>query len=613
MNRVLLINMPFAAVESPSLALGLLKSKLVSEGIPCDVEYLNIRFAEMIGMENYNFIVMAPAYFAGERVFAHALFGNNIPDDSQYYAFIKNTSPPDTPQRLHRIKSQVMPFLDHCLRDIPWHRYEIIGFSSLFEQNLAALALANMVKRYYPEKIIVFGGPNWEGIMGKTLHRCFPFVDFVCSGEADRTFPELIKRLTYRHPVEDLAGIVYRGNGRSVYTGSAPFLMDLDSLPLPDYDDYFRTLRSGSLSWVPPYLLFETSRGCWWGEKSQCMFCGLNGEEIKFRSKSAPRIIDEILYLIGRYNVGHLRAVDNALSLHHFKDLLPELARMKLKARFTFEIRANIKKHQVKMLADAGISIVQAGVENLSTHILKLMRKGTTSLMNIQVLKWSKQYGVYADWNIIFGFPGEKSGDYGRCLELANILTHLSPPTGFSQIRMDRFSPNYNRAGELGFANLRPMVSYRYIYPFDTATLMDLVYYFDFDYREKIDDGGFYRPLEQAVWRWKGKQDQLYVRKEVDGVFIYDTRPAATCGKIALSGVPLDIYEYCDKIRSLKQIRSWLRESGKGDLDTGLVKTILDEFIGRHLMVTEDDRYLSLAVITYRPEIEAKEDAGTFP
>lgn len=40
---------------------------------------------------------------------------------------------------------------------------------------------------------IVFGGGNWEDEMGLELHRWFPFVDNVCPGEADESFPALVR------------------------------------------------------------------------------------------------------------------------------------------------------------------------------------------------------------------------------------------------------------------------------------------------------------------------------------------------------------------------------------------------------------------------------------
>jgi magnesium-protoporphyrin IX monomethyl ester (oxidative) cyclase len=61
-------------------------------------------------------------------------------------------------------------------------------------------------------------------------------------------------------------------------------------------------------------LLLETSRGCWWGAKQHCTFCGLNGGAMAFRSKSAERVVEEIRYLRDRYGVESLSVVDNILT-----------------------------------------------------------------------------------------------------------------------------------------------------------------------------------------------------------------------------------------------------------------------------------------------------------
>ena len=52
---------------------------------------------------------------------------------------------------------------------------------------------------------------------------------------------------------------------------------DLDKLPYPDYDDYVLTQKQLNLVFPgDPALHIEGSRGCWWGQKHQCTFCGLN-------------------------------------------------------------------------------------------------------------------------------------------------------------------------------------------------------------------------------------------------------------------------------------------------------------------------------------------------
>lgn len=600
MKRVLLINMPFVTIAFPPIALGLFKSRFQKEGIPCHVEHLNILLAEMVGWENYNSIIEMSGIFAGEQMFSRVLFGNSIPDDTTYYADILSQAGSAFHDRLVQMKSQVIPFLSHCLEHIPWHSYDVIGFTCLFEQNIPSLTMAYQIKKYFPDKIIVFGGSNCEDIMGLTLHKHFNCIDYLFTGEADDTFPELVKRLSRGDSVHDIPGLVYREHGKSIDTGDSTKTHDMDTLPYPDYDDYFKRLSNNHLSrHFQPFLLFETSRGCWWGEKVKCTFCGLSGKNITFRSKSAARIIDEVSYLSQRYyQIEFIQVVDNVLNHSYFDDVLPEIAKMNMNAKFYFEIRPTLEKEQVKMLADAGSTILQAGIENLSLHILKLMRKGTTPLHNIRLLKWCKQYGVNVGWNIIYGFPGEVSQDYAKILELSQLIIHLHPPSCVGPFRMDRFSRTFDNADELGLINIRPEKTYKYIYPFDNEILFDLVYHFDYDYQKPIDDGGYHLLLENHMKLWKNYQFQCYSQRFNDKLVIFDNRPLATAKQMFLYDIQRYIYEYCDDMRSIRQIKTWLKNNNNQDLDEDQIKIILDEFIEKKLMVKEKNLYLSLAIMT---------------
>ncbi len=605
MSGVLLVNMPFAGVDSPSLALGLFKSSLRRQGIRCDVEHLNFTFAEMVGYENYELVLRLPVVMGGEQLFARQVFGSWLPSDSEYYReiVVAQKVGPETPGRMEQIRSFVPRFLQLCLESIPWQSYDIIGFTSLFEQNMASLSLARLVKQRYPEKIIVMGGANCEGVMGQTMLRSFPFLDYVCAGEADECFPELVKRLEYHHPVRGLRGVAQREQGNVAWAGNAHLMEDLDSLPMPDYDEYFERLgRSPLRFFIRPSILMESARGCWWGDKSQCTFCGLNGTTMRFRTKSIARTLDEIAFLLGRYQVGIVRFVDNILGPNYFRDLLPEIASRGLKANYICEVKSNLKKHQIKALADAGVT-VQAGIENLSTHVLGLMAKGSNSLMNVQTLKWCKQLGVIADWNLIYGFPGETAEDYEQNLRLARLMTHLDPPTGCGPIRLDRFSPNFDCAEEMGLTNVRPAELYKYIYPFEPRTLSDLVYYFDFEYKQEIDQGGLVPAIEDTVRYWKSRSDVLEVARVADKLVIRDTRPVARWREMTVTGIAARIYEYCDRAQPISRIVEVMRDFDPGMTEQQLAG-ILDEFCEQSLMVKEGNRYLSLGVLTYTTEFE---------
>ena len=76
----------------------------------------------------------------------------------------------------------------------------------------------------------------------------------------------------------------------------------MDALPYPDFDDYFARHAASPLEEeIEALLFFETSRGCWWGEKHHCKFCGLNGSRLAYRSKYPRRAVDELVYLHRRH------------------------------------------------------------------------------------------------------------------------------------------------------------------------------------------------------------------------------------------------------------------------------------------------------------------------
>ena len=116
-----------------------------------------------------------------------------------------------------------------------------------------------------------------------------------------------------------IPGIVYRANGAPVTTGQALLMRDMDALPIPDFRDYFADLELSTVAaLVQPLLLMETARGCWWGAKSHCTFCGLNGGSMAFRSKSAVRALEELAYLVDQWQIDAVEVVDNIPDMKYF-------------------------------------------------------------------------------------------------------------------------------------------------------------------------------------------------------------------------------------------------------------------------------------------------------
>src|SRR5205807_4869208 len=221
----------------------------------------------------------------------------------------------------------------------------------------ASLALLKRIRELSPDTVLLMGGANCEGEMGVETLRNFPWVDCVVSGEADAIFPDLSRALLKHGRHADPSALPYGAISQRYLRNTFPILSqsssqpprsmirDLDSIPVPDYDEYFRALKASTLSnMIEPGLLAESSRGCWWGEKFHCTFCGLNGDGMKYRSKSPERVLAELSELKHRYGIGGIQFVDNILDMSFFKTVLPKLAAADEKYSLFYETKANLKR-----------------------------------------------------------------------------------------------------------------------------------------------------------------------------------------------------------------------------------------------------------------------------
>ena len=171
----------------------------------------------------------------------------------------------------------------------------------------------------------------------------------------------------------------------------------MDEVPTPTYEEFFKRLERSPLRaelWPEVAILFESSRGCWWGAKSHCTFCGLNGSLMPFQKKPPARVVDEILGFAAQYKILDFVAVDDIIDLGHIRDLLPQLSAARCDLEIFYETKANLKKDQLRTFYSSGVHAIQPGIESLSTPILRLMRKGVTALQNIRLLKWCAEIGI---------------------------------------------------------------------------------------------------------------------------------------------------------------------------------------------------------------------------
>ena len=576
---VVLVNMPFADVQRPSIALGLLQAALAGTGIQSEVVYGNFGFAETIGLVYYRAMQSTPTdNLLGEWCFAGNLFPDDAEKDEEYLNLTLEVRCNGFPAELEKrkelmrwVRSKSAGYVNRLAEAIVARGPRIVGCSSVFQQHCASLALLKRIRELSPQTVLLMGGANCEGEMGVETLRAFPWVDCVVSGEADAMFADLCRVLLERgravSPTALPDGAISQAHLRNVFpilrAGGAQvprtLIRDMDALPTPNYDDYFEALKASTLTnLVQPELLAESSRGCWWGEKSHCTFCGLNGVGMKYRSKSPDRVVAELSELYQRYGIRSIQFVDNILDMSFFKTVLPKLAAAADKYDIFYETKSNLKREQVELLAQAGVRWIQPGIESLNDDVLALIGKGNSALMNLQLLKWSSEFGVDAAWNILCGLPGESDSWHSEMARWLPAIFHLQPPSGVIRVRYDRFSPYHMRPHDFGL-NLEPSRAYSYVYPLPKESLMRLAYSFEDSgqhghVHRGIPEGPGQEELHEVVRQWNDiwRNSRPVLRAYDDGrrLQFVDTRPCATQRNWTVGEMEAEVYRLCDSAQT---------------------------------------------------------------
>ena len=540
--RIALVSMPWARVSSPALAVGLLKAILIRAGHEVDACYANLLLAQHLGPQRYRGIVNGGGLnhgLLGEWLFTRAAFGSDALDvdafvDAHPEAVTAVAEDRDSLRALHE---HVLPqFIADLVDDRDWSDYDLIGFSSSFEQNVASLALARAIKERHPQVPIVFGGANVDGEMGPAYLRAIDWVDITVSGEADAAILGLVSAVMRNEPPANVPGVWYRSADEVISGPPATLTRQLDDLPTPDYAEYFALLeRFGSehlLSGRQRRLTFESSRGCWWGAKHHCTFCGLNALGMAYRSKSPTRVVDELTELAERHEVLVFEGADNIIDHASMSDLCDRLGESAVDWDLFYEVKANLTRAQLQMMAQAGIRTIQPGIESLSTNVLKLMRKGSTQLVNVRVLKWARAERMRVIWTILAGFPGETDEDYLRQARLIPLLHHLQPPDGVARLLLERFSPYFDEPGH-GFRDVQPLSAYRAAYPVATLDHAAIAYAFDYEAAPVAAPGAVGAVREavrtwQQSWATSGLMPQLRGLRGPGWIRVLDTRSGQT-------------------------------------------------------------------------------------
>jgi len=651
---VRLISMPFGPLHFPSIALAQITSAIheqFGEQVEIHQHYLVHDFGELMGQEKYNSVCQSehsddPNY--GDWIFSQAAFPEMPDTTEEYFQLIPSSY--RSSYRAHYDK-HILPFrasipdiLETLIDRHQLDQADVIGFTSMFAQTVASIAMAKALKRRNPNLFQCMGGANCEFPMGVEFVHHMDCFNAIFSGPGLVSFCAVLKCLLNEdmESIHQINGVFTRKNSATV----AHFINEVaasqltsallpsgikqigDERPVSDYleldydqflDDYDAKF---SRDIEQPFIVFETSRGCWWGEKAHCTFCGLNGLSMAYRAMDSDAAIEFLHKLMQRYagKVEHFECVDNIMPHHYPREVFPFLNPPD-NVSFYWEVKANLKEADLQSLAQAHIWEIQPGIEAFNTGTLNLMKKGATAFTNIGLLRDASMYNIDVLYYLLMGFPAEPESVFEKYYADFPRLFHLRPPVALVPLQFHRFSPYYDQAESFGLT-LAPKEFYGLSYPLEDKILRNLAYYFrntieqsdDIDPNismpentqvlpislDKTYSAGLRRwwpPLNSGWKEWQARKDgsdgllpaALYFRGGDQTRKVVDTR-SGRFKRYKLTVLDYQILRYLEKARREDNIFKAFSSHDQGEVKAS-IERLYDEY---QLVFKEGDQLMSL-------------------
>jgi ribosomal peptide maturation radical SAM protein 1 len=607
LQQVALISAPWPLFSRPSIQIGTLKTYLKRQfpELKVDAHHFYLEVAEALGYRRYQAI--SERTWLAETVYAALLY----PECSERAEnlFRKEAKGKSHLEKVdfNALKIKILEISEAFIRRTDWQEYGLVGFSICFCQLTSSLFFIRKLKERFPTLFIVVGGSMFTGTAPGNIFNVFPEIDILVNGEGETALARLVSCLKdYRNKKKmlPLEGIVTPESDERATPVSFCQMKDLSRLYPPDYSDYFDRLKSFDASKrFLPTLPMEISRGCWWqsrrsGEKFKgCAFCNLNLQWDGYRTKTPEQVISEIDYLTATYKTLSLAFTDNLLPLKTSRKIFKRINTLRKDLRLFGEIRATTPEEDLRNMKASGMQEVQIGIESLSTRLLKKLKKGTTAIQNIEIMKHCEMLGIHNSSNLIVYFPGSDPED------VAETLRNLEFVYPFRPLRLVHFwlglgSPVWQDPEPYCIKAVFNHPNYRNLFPPDVVQSMRLMiqsYRGDLGYQKRI-----WEPVKRKMKDWKKTYAKLCRGEKHENILSFrDGRDFLIIRQKRLEGEPLThrlegvgraVYLFCQKHRTINRIFNRFSST-----PTDRIEPFLMMMVDKKLMFREDDRYLSLA------------------
>jgi anaerobic magnesium-protoporphyrin IX monomethyl ester cyclase len=324
------------------------------------------------------------------------------------------------------------------------YKPHLIAYSAVTGVHQRCFRFNQQVMDHFPEIFTLMGGAHPTNYPD-TIER-HP-IHAICVGEGEGAFVEVLDRLAagqWGEDLWDIQNLAFKGGPRNP---KRPLIADLDTLPFPDRDTFFRAAPRMARF---PLKMFMTSRGC----PFPCTYCfepvqkssykGLGKYE---RRHSVDHVIAEILDVKSRWPVEFVKFDDDLFVLRRQDPWLEEFAERfpkEVGIPFNALVRVDsIDEWMAERLQAAGCKSLTIAADSANPDVrLRVIKKRFTNEQIIDNFQLIRRHGMGIFNNMILGLPPE------------------SPDQAWSSIQDDKDAIDMEIAAGVTFSSRSILVGY---------------------------------------------------------------------------------------------------------------------------------------------------------
>jgi radical SAM superfamily enzyme YgiQ (UPF0313 family) len=256
---------------------------------------------------------------------------------------------------------------------------------------------------------LVLSGPH-SSVFPEQILKEYGFINYILIGEYEYTLLDLVNHLETNSKLDPVLGLAYREGCKIKVNSPRPTINNLDSLPWPEreglpiynYNDGFADLPC-------PNVQMWSSRGC----PFRCIYClwpQTMYKEYRHRKRNPINVVDEIQYLIKRFNFRAIYFDDDVFNIdrNHVICICEEIKKRKIDIPWAAMARADfMDEWLLELMADSGLYAIKYGIETVDPYILNFCRKNMDLEKTYQIIKFTKKKNIKVHLAFCLGLPGE--------------------------------------------------------------------------------------------------------------------------------------------------------------------------------------------------------------